>query len=79
MKKTYVKPEIMLVRFELSEAIASCGTLLYSGHDQSTCSMNSLFSDMGINVTDDNTSCTVPLYGYCYFTSNGTGTMLMNS
>lgn len=75
MKKSYVKPEVTLVRFELSEAIASCGTLLYQNHAELDCDMNPMFASMGINVTEDQ-QCSVPLKGYCYFTSNS---MLMNS
>lgn len=75
MKKSYVKPEVTLVRFELSEAIASCGTLLYQNHAETDCTMNPMFASMGINVTDDK-PCSVPLKEYCYFTS---ANLLMNS
>ena len=77
MKKTYVKPEIMLVRFELSEAIASCGTKWYQNHSQETsCVLNPAFDGITFTVTSDK-QCDIPLKDYCYFTSNGN--KLMNS
>lgn len=76
MKRTYDKPEVNFVSFALTEAIASCGTLLYMNHTQETnCQMNPYFEIFSVNVTDDK-SCSVPLEGYCYFTSSN---MLMNS
>lgn len=78
MKKTYVKPEIMLVRFELSEAIASCDTLLFTNHEYNSCVLNPNLEGIfpGINATTD-ISCSKPLKDYCYFTSSKG--ILMNS
>lgn len=81
MKKSYVKPEVTLVRFELSEAIASCVTKLYNNHSSETdCGlsddMEKLMGIWGnVNITDDK-QCSAPLKGYCYYTS---ANMLMNS
>lgn len=75
MKRTYGKPEVNFVSFALTEAIASCGTLLYMNHTQeTTCAMNPVFSGL-INLTIDK-QCEVYMEGYCYFTSSD---MLMNS
>lgn len=78
MKKSYVKPEVTLVRFELSEAIASCDVRFYENHtEQTNCKLNPLFEEYrDINFTSTE-GCSVPIEGYCYFTS--TYTMLMNS
>ena len=81
MKKTYVKPEVMLVRFELSEAIASCGTLLYNNYTEEcgyTTDMQYIIDTFGVTLTPDG-NCSIPLDGYCYFTSNDSGQLLMNS
>ena len=84
MKKSYIQPEMEIISFELNEAIASgCGLKVYN-HTVDGCSNDPTseweeISDLtGANLTDDY-SCTVPLEGYCYFTSNGTGNFLFNS
>ena len=78
MKKKYVKPEAHFVKFELSEAIASCGVQLYQNHvESSSCVKNDIFD--GFSLTGDN-SCDVPLNAYCYFTATSEGKIgLMNS
>lgn len=76
MKKSYVKPEVTLVRFELSEAIASCSMLLYDNHaEKSNCQISSALKEMGVTVTGDK-NCDTTVESYCYFTS---ASLLMNS
>ena len=82
MKHAYTKPSLEVISFELNEAIASgCGLKVYN-HEMGSCSATSEWEEIsgltGANLTEDN-SCSVPMYGYCYFTSNGTGTFLFNS
>lgn len=84
MKQAYAKPRVEVISFELNEAIASgCGLKVYN-HTVESCSDDptdewvEIKALTGANVTDDN-NCTVPMYGYCYFTSNGTGNFLFNS
>ena len=81
MKKSYVKPEVTLVRFELSEAIASCSTKLYNNHS-SECGispeMEAIMAVSGANLTAES-NCSTPLEGYCYFTSAEGMLKLMNS
>lgn len=85
MKKSYVKPEVTLVRFELSEAIASCGTKVYKnyasydecgGYSDEMQEIVDGMAKVGITVNFSEDSCTVPLKTYCYYTSTH---MLMNS
>ncbi len=81
MKKSYVKPEVTFVRFELSEAIASCGTKVYNNHaSHEACNgysdqMKMIMERTGATLVAED-SCSVVLEGYCYFTSTS---MLMNS
>lgn len=84
MKRTYMKPALEVISFELNEAIASgCGLKVYN-HTVASCSGNptnewkEIYEMTGANLTDD-FSCAIPLEGYCYFTSNGTGNFLFNS
>lgn len=84
MKKRYTKPQFEVVPFELNDAIASgCGLKVYN-HTVESCSDKSTdeWKDMqgmtGATLTGDY-NCDVPLEGYCYFTSNGTGNFLFNS
>lgn len=84
MKKNYAKPMLEVIPFEMNEAIASgCGLKVYN-HTVEGCSDNPTnewqeMQDMtGATLTDDH-NCDVPLEGYCYFTSNGTGNFLFNS
>jgi hypothetical protein len=77
MKKKYVKPEAHFVKFELSEAIASCGVQLYQNHVENSCVKNGIFD--AFSLTGDK-SCDVPLNAYCYFTATSEGKIgLMNS
>ena len=83
MKNKYVKPMLEVIPFELNEAIASgCGLKVYN-HATGTCyDTTDQWKEMemltGANLTDD-ASCSTPLDGYCYYTSNGTGNFLFNS
>lgn len=83
MKLDYKKPELEFISFELNEAIASgCGLKVYN-HATGTCQettgqWNEIAGMVGANMTDD-ANCSNPLDGYCYYTSNGTGTFLFNS
>lgn len=83
-KKAYSKPTMEKISFELNDGIASgCGLKVYN-HTVESCASNPtdewlMMAEMtGANLTDDN-HCAVPLEGYCYFTSNGTGNFLFNS
>ena len=77
-----------VVRFEVNEAIASCGALMFNLNDDA-CIKNEdgwtdlakSFADKGNNFVSDMESCTIPVYGYCYYTSgDATGNgLLMNS
>lgn len=84
MKQTYEKPALEVISFELNESIASgCGLNVYN-HTVEACSGSPTdewqeIEDLtGANLTEDS-NCSVPMYGYCYFTSNGTGNFLFNS
>lgn len=84
MKHAYVKPALEVIPFELNEAIASgCGLKVYN-HTVEGCSndpteeWSEISGLTGANLTDD-FDCAVPMEGYCYFTSNGTGNFLFNS
>lgn len=81
MKKPYVKPEIQVISFTLSEAIAasSCAAQVYN-HAKGVCDKLPPFdiSDIDFNFgTTDTPACTIPIDGYCYFTS--TETMVFSS
>lgn len=83
MKNVYEKPMMEVIPFELNEGIASgCGLKVYNHATDSctgtTAEWDEIASMSGANMTDDS-NCSVPLKGYCYFTSNGTGTFLFNS
>lgn len=79
MKKPYVKPEIQVISFTLSEAIAasSCAAQVYS-HAKDICEKLPPFDVIEFNFgTTDEPTCTIPIEGYCYFTS--TETMVFSS
>ena len=82
MKKSYVKPEVTLVRFELSEAIASCSTKLYDNHAETNCQLSdeikAIMAVNGATLTAES-DCSTPLEDYCYFTSAENLLKLMNS
>lgn len=83
MKKTYEKPNLEVITFELNEAIASgCGLKVYNLAEgvctDYTDEGKEIFVMTGANMTDD-ANCSKPLKGYCYYTSNGTGSFLFNS
>ena len=64
MKKHYEKPEIQVVALELSEAIANCA---FRPGDPD---IEKIIDLSGANFSGDiDSGCTVPLDGYCYFTS----------
>lgn len=84
MKKVYMKPSIELMEYTVNEAIAgNCGIKVYN-HTTESCSNDPTAEWVEItgmiqaNIIDD-LNCTVPVDGYCYFTSNGTGTFIFNS
>ena len=83
MKMKYEKPIVEVIPFELNEAIASgCGLKVYN-HAVGSCfdhtdEMNEVLGMTGATLTDDS-NCDNPLEGYCYQTSNGTGSFLFNS
>ncbi len=71
MKKPYVKPEIQVISFTLSEAIAasSCAAQIYN-HAKDGCQKLPPFDMLDFNFGATETpTCTIPIEGYCYFTS----------
>lgn len=79
MKKPYVKPEIQVISFTLSEAIAasSCAAQVYN-HTKDGCQKLPPFDMFEFNFgATDTPACTIPIDGYCYFTS--TETMVFSS
>ena len=79
-----------IVHFEVSEAIASCGALMFNLNDVSCygetnkdnwTTLAKDFAAEGMNFVSDMETCTVKVYGYCYYTSgDATGnSLLMNS
>ena len=80
MKKPYVKPEIQVISFTLSEAIAasSCVAQVYN-HAENSCEKLPPFNMPGIEFTfgaSEQECADAPLEGYCYFTS---GNMVFSS
>ena len=79
MKKTYVKPELDVIEFDLSEAIAAsqCVAQVYN-HDRTSCQLlppfNTIFSDLDSTnlFGEGENQCGVTVEGYCYFTVNET-------
>lgn len=72
MKKNYVKPEIQLIEFTLNQAIASstCAAQMYNHAGKETCDLLPPFDMVEFNFgTGDTPACTIPVDGYCYFTS----------
>lgn len=93
MKLEYRKPSMEVVKFQVNEAIASCGALLFN-HTVESCADNpsedsanwtdlaKSFYNKGIAFVEDMSSCaSAPLGGYCYFTSASAddNQLLMNS
>lgn len=78
MKKTYVKPELDVIEFDLGEAIASsqCVAQAYN-HDRTSCQLLPPFDilyqgqDAILFGTGEN-ECSATVEGYCYFTVNET-------
>lgn len=71
MKKPYVKPEIQVIRFTLSEAIAasSCVAQIYN-HAKDSCELLPPFDQAGIEFDfGKKEDCAKSLEAYCYFTS----------
>lgn len=80
MKKPYVKPEIQVISFTLSEAIAasSCAAQVYNHADGESCQLLPPFDMVPFNFgATDTPTCSIPIEGYCYFTS--TETMVFSS
>lgn len=93
MKLKYNKPSLEIVKFQVNEAIASCGALLFN-HTVESCADNPAedyanwtdlaksFANKGAAFVEDMSSCAdSPLEGYCYFTSASAddNQLLMNS
>lgn len=78
MKQAYEAPRLEVVQYSLHEAIAAnCSDKVYN-HVQETCDPTEYgqsLLDKGINFAEDS-GCTSPLKGYCYFTSSN---LLFNS
>jgi hypothetical protein len=80
VKKTYVKPELDVIEFDLGEAIAAsqCVAQAYNHNDRNSCQLlppfDTIFS--GLDSTKlfgtGETQCSVAVEGYCYFTVNDT-------
>jgi len=78
VKKTYVKPELDVIEFDLGEAIAAsqCVAQMYN-HAKENCDLLPPFDDLFSNIPpatlfDDVKKCGYPVEGYCYFTTNDT-------
>lgn len=86
MKKTYSKPTLEVIAFEVNEAIASCDFQLYNHFNKDDCGVSDegqmLFGpflselDKLFGVGEE---CEIEFEGYCYFTSTGSAKFLMNS
>lgn len=78
MKQTYEAPKLEVIAYSLHEAIAAnCSDKVYN-HTQDTCAPTEYGQSLlikGINFAEDS-GCTSPLKGYCYFTSSN---LLFNS
>ncbi len=78
-EKTYVKPELDVIEFDLGEAIAAsqCVAQAYN-HDRTSCQLlppfNTIFSDSDSTKLfgEGEIQCSVTVEGYCYFTVNET-------
>ena len=78
MKKTYVKPELDVIEFDLGEAIAAsqCVAQMYN-YAKDNCDLLPPFDDLFPNIPpatlfDDVYKCEHPVEDYCYFTTNDT-------
>lgn len=78
MKQAYEAPRLEVVQYSLHEVIAAnCSDKVYN-HTQDTCAPTEYGQSLlikGINFAEDS-GCTSPLKGYCYFTSSN---LLFNS
>lgn len=78
MKQAYEAPRLEVVQYSLHEAIAAnCSDKVYN-HTQDACAPTEYGQSLiikGINFAEDS-GCTSPLKGYCYFTSSN---LLFNS
>ena len=78
MKKTYVKPELDVIEFDLGEAIAAsqCVAQAYN-HDRNSCPLlppfNLLYPGQDSNLFGSGEGeCSTTVEGYCYFTVKDT-------
>ena len=78
MKKTYVKPELDVIEFDLGEAIAAsqCVAQMYN-HAKDNCDLLPPFDDLFPNIPpatlfDDVYKCEHPVEDYCSYTTNDT-------
>lgn len=78
MKKTYAKPELDVIEFDLGEAIAAsqCVAQIYGHSDRESCALlppfDTIFSGWDSTKLFDVDVCEYPVEGYCYFTVNDT-------
>ena len=75
MKKTYVKPELDVIEFDLGEAIAAsqCVAQAYNHNDRNSCQLLPPFDTIFSGLDSTKLFGTgVTVEGYCYFTVNDT-------
>ncbi len=74
MKQAYEAPKLEVVQYSLHEAIAAnCNNKVYNHSSNGDCTPTTFgeeILDMGVNFTVEKESCSIPLDGYCYFTSS---------
>ena len=76
MKREYTKPVVELVKFEMSEAIASCDVKIYVSpvKDTEGCKLNTVFEDINFFEAADNCADDRWPEKYCYYTPDGLAT-----
>lgn len=86
MKKTYSKPTLEVIAFEVNEAIATCDIKLHNNYNpERDCELTEEFDLLFGQFADYGSlfgvaeNCDVVLEDYCYFTSTGDAKFLMNS
>lgn len=81
MKVKYEKPELNFVVFELNEAVASCQYQVFTNHnDVGNCDPTPFGAGLvgEYTFTTDKDSCAdSPIDGFCYFTSQESGGMVL--
>lgn len=69
MKEKYVKPEVELIEFTLTEAVASSCAMSVYNQGQYSCQLKGEFDIWGPNPFAEDNACETPIQGYCYYTS----------